>query len=197
MDARGNTIRRVEQLVRPDQPISIELVSTVHVDASGPVDALASPAQLRAWFYANRRRIPVGAADPGAAHLVALRALREVLRSVFGARVADEVPPSSVVEDLNRASRLALGFLELEWAGDGPTAVARSTGAGGDRLLAALACDAIEVLTGAGHQELRACEAPGCVLFFVRTHPRQAWCSPACGNRARVARHYRKVRGSR
>ena len=36
----------------------------------------------------------------------------------------------------------------------------------------------------------RATHAPGCVLYFVQDHPRREWCSTACGNRARVARHY-------
>ncbi|HEY3005705.1 MAG TPA: CGNR zinc finger domain-containing protein [Kribbellaceae bacterium] len=36
----------------------------------------------------------------------------------------------------------------------------------------------------------RACYAPGRVLYFVTGHPRREWCSTACGNRARAARHY-------
>ena len=32
--------------------------------------------------------------------------------------------------------------------------------------------------------------APGCVLYFIKDHPRREWCSTACGNRARAARHY-------
>jgi predicted RNA-binding Zn ribbon-like protein len=42
---------------------------------------------------------------------------------------------------------------------------------------------------------LRACYAPGCVLYFVQDHPRREWCSTACGNRVRAARHYRRHRG--
>nr|WP_137969774.1 CGNR zinc finger domain-containing protein [Streptomyces antimycoticus] len=33
---------------------------------------------------------------------------------------------------------------------------------------------------------------PNCLLFFVKHHARREWCSPACGNRVRVARHYRR-----
>jgi predicted RNA-binding Zn ribbon-like protein len=36
---------------------------------------------------------------------------------------------------------------------------------------------------------LRVCEAPSCGMLFLQEHPRQVWCSQACGNRARVARH--------
>jgi hypothetical protein len=41
---------------------------------------------------------------------------------------------------------------------------------------------------------LRACGAPGCVLMFLKDHPRREWCSNACGNRARQARHYDRTR---
>ncbi|WNM39110.1 CGNR zinc finger domain-containing protein [Micromonospora halotolerans] len=39
---------------------------------------------------------------------------------------------------------------------------------------------------------LLACPAPRCVRYFVKEHPRQAWCKPSCGNRARVSRHYQR-----
>ena len=53
----------------------------------------------------------------------------------------------------------------------------------------------IELLTGSGRARLRRCEGPGCVLYFVAANPRRRWCSPRlCGNRVRVARHYRRYR---
>jgi predicted RNA-binding Zn ribbon-like protein len=62
-------------------------------------------------------------------------------------------------------------------------------------VLAAFATDAIDLLTGPHRQDLRACGAPGCVLLFLKDHPRREWCSAACGNRARQARHYARTRG--
>jgi len=35
-------------------------------------------------------------------------------------------------------------------------------------------------------------QAPGCALFFLKDHPRRERCNPACGNRVRAARAYRK-----
>ena len=63
-----------------------------------------------------------------------------------------------------------------------------------DIVLAAFAVDAIELLTGPRRAALRACGAPGCVLLFLKDHPRKEWCSAACGNRARQARHYARTR---
>jgi predicted RNA-binding Zn ribbon-like protein len=52
-------------------------------------------------------------------------------------------------------------------------------------------------LLGRDTPVLQACLAPGCILYFARTHPRREWCSVECGNRARAARHYQKVRTGR
>jgi len=61
--------------------------------------------------------------------------------------------------------------------------------------LARVAEQAVALLGGADAASLRACYAPGCVLYFVKTHPRREWCSVACGNRVRAARHYQRARG--
>jgi predicted RNA-binding Zn ribbon-like protein len=50
------------------------------------------------------------------------------------------------------------------------------------------------VLGGSGAGRLRRCEAPGCINYYLKDHPRRAWCSPKCGNRVRVARHYHRHR---
>ncbi|MEU0836714.1 CGNR zinc finger domain-containing protein [Streptomyces sp. NPDC005969] len=41
---------------------------------------------------------------------------------------------------------------------------------------------------------LRACHAPWCVRYCVKEHPRQEWCTPSGGNRARAARHHERNR---
>lgn len=61
------------------------------------------------------------------------------------------------------------------------------------RELAALALEGADLLA---EQGLRACGEPGCVLYFHRSHSRREWCSAECGNRARVARHYRRKHDS-
>lgn len=70
-----------------------------------------------------------------------------------------------------------------------------SEGSLADTERAAIAAEAVELFTGEDRVLLRACYAPGCVLYFVKDHPRREWCSPSCGNRARAARHYRRNRG--
>jgi predicted RNA-binding Zn ribbon-like protein len=60
--------------------------------------------------------------------------------------------------------------------------------------LARVAEQAAGLLGGDDAARLRACYAPGCVLYFIKTHPRREWCSVACGNRVRAARHYQRIR---
>ena len=64
-----------------------------------------------------------------------------------------------------------------------------------DIALAAIAQDAIATLIGETGPGLRACEAHGCIRLFIQEHARRRWCSTTCGDRVRVARHYRKVHG--
>ena len=60
--------------------------------------------------------------------------------------------------------------------------------------LAGVARSAIEILGTDLHERLAVCRAPGCGKYHLRGRADQVWCSPACGNRARVARHYRRTR---
>lgn len=59
-------------------------------------------------------------------------------------------------------------------------------------LAGAIARDALELI--ADRATIGVCGAPGCGMFFVPTRPGQVWCCASCGNRARVARHYKRAR---
>ncbi|MBB1246724.1 CGNR zinc finger domain-containing protein [Streptomyces durbertensis] len=82
----------------------------------------------------------------------------------------------------------------LHWPADEPPVARHRTFEAdpGDVLLAALARATIDFLTGPERERLRACTAPRCVRYFVKSHGRQEWCRISCGNRARAARHYRR-----
>lgn len=77
-----------------------------------------------------------------------------------------------------------------------PHARVRAARCPGTNLIAALAGAVIGFLSGPLRARLRTCLAPGCVLYFVKEHGRQEWCSTVCGNRARAARHYRRHRAA-
>ena len=180
----------------PSEPVAVRLMNTIWADRDGVHDALTTVDQLREWFALSELS---GASLLRQADLQAFRSLRNALR-----RVAAEVTTdsrrraASAITDLdgaiaviNTASAPSLptlarsdGRLSLEWQTD-----AR----GGELVRSRLALEASQLFIGEP-PVLRACYGPGCVLYFVKDHPRRAWCSAACGNRARVARHYEKSR---
>lgn len=177
--------------------MAVELHNTLYASAGKPLDGLADRASSEAWVAGLAPRLPTGGkgAGPKPAELIALRqAVRQALQAVI-----DGVPPSRAsIETVNqccaRASRsrvarwLAHARLVADWD------FGRASRA--DVVLSALAADAIDLLTGPDAVNLRVCGAPGCVLMFVKDHPRREWCSAPCGNRARQARHYRRTHKS-
>ena len=135
--------------------------------------------------------------------IVWLRRLRDALRRLAAELTDDHRPDAaSVITDrrtalavLNETCALATTWPALVWPGAAPPhAVARTAHAPSMLAVARLAAQAVNLL--ARPSTLGACEAPGCVRYFVRDHPRRGWCSAACGNRARVARHYRRHHSS-
>ncbi|MEU0158565.1 CGNR zinc finger domain-containing protein [Streptomyces sp. NPDC006261] len=192
----------------------MELASTIHHDGDGGVaDDLETVRGTTRWIQQQTGGIAPREFLSG--ELVADEELRDAIvgvrravRALF-ARVVSPAPPSpadahrlmpadEALARLNAAAARELVAPQLEWPAEGPP-VARLLSAGGDprvRLVAALARDAVDFLSGPEHELLRACHAPRCVRYFIRSHGRQEWCRPSCGNRARVARHYERTRGT-
>ncbi|MFD5825369.1 CGNR zinc finger domain-containing protein [Lentzea sp. NPDC060358] len=133
--------------------------------------------------------------------LTAFRALRRALRDLAGVltedtrEVARDRDLDRAVAEVNRAARSARHWPRLAVEGGELVRHNDSEGSPADRERASIAAEAVELFTGADRVLLRACYAPGCVLYFVKDHPRREWCSASCGNRARAARHYRRNRG--
>ncbi len=178
-----------------DEPLAIELHNTIYAAGGEVVDGLAQPASARAWLAELAGRLPEGGerSGPKPAELVALRdAVRAALHAVLEGVPCDP----AVLDTINRAGARAPTSPRVIWRpGAEPVAATDHHGAGrADVVISAFAADAIELLTGPQLEDLRACGAPGCVLLFLKDHPRREWCSNACGNRARQARHYHRTR---
>jgi predicted RNA-binding Zn ribbon-like protein len=133
------------------------------------------------------------------------RELRDGLRGLAAAVTADPraraagtgTPDlAAAVRAVNAACARAPLWSRLTWASppDAPARTLRSAGTGPEAALSWIAEEAALLFTGPDAGQLRACPGPGCVLYFVRAHPRREWCSAVCGNRARVARHYQRHR---
>ena len=182
------------------EPLAIELANTLFTDGGRPLDALTTPAALARWLEANAERIDAPLPRRrSAGDLERARELRAIIRALLAAAVDGDPAPAAAVGRLNRVAALVPFAARLQWrAGEPPKAHLSLSGADRlDALLALLAQSAIDVLGGTGAGRLRRCEAPGCISYYLKDHPRRAWCSPTCGNRVRVARHYQRTRRAR
>ena len=189
-------------------PLPVALMNTIWADRDGVHDALDAGATD--WLRAAAAVLLVDVPPDGARldtdlheGVARLRQLRDALRRL-AAELTDDPRPdaASAVADrdtaltvLNETCALATAWPAVVWPDDAPPhAVARTAHPPTTLALARLAAEAAALLTRPS--ALGACEAPGCVRYFVRDPARRGWCSAACGNRARVARHYRRHHGS-
>ncbi len=176
------------------EPLPLEFANTRFAHRGHEHEGLREPADLAAWLRQVRDRLPASLPDRdldavGPEELAAARALRDALRTLFTAATAGTPPDTDAAEIVNRAVRGAPSWRELT-TDRGFAAVARTAAPPVSAALAAIADEAVGLLTGPDAAALRACAAPGCMLFYRKDHPRRAWCSPRCSNRVRAARHY-------
>lgn len=178
------------------EPLPIELANATYAVRGRLRDGLQTVEELAAWLDQVRPRLPLPLPDPltvSGADLAAARSLRDAIRALAAAAVAGRHPDPAAVEVLNTQVRTAPRWRELHWD-PSPTAQPHSAAPAVPSVLSAIAQDAVDLFTGPSLADLRACQAPGCVLFFVKDHHRREWCSAACGTRARAARHYTQTR---
>ncbi|GAB3879027.1 hypothetical protein GCM10029964_030640 [Kibdelosporangium lantanae] len=130
----------------------------------------------------------------GASPLREFQRLRDALRSLAAdvtddARLPRPLDPATATEAVNSACAYAPTWSAITAQA---TRTRHSQHTFAEAALSDIAEQAVDLFTGAERDQLRACHAPTCVLYFIRNHPRREWCSASCGNRARVARHYRR-----
>src|SRR5438270_6233035 len=176
------------------QPLAIDVANTVMVVREGEsVDLLATRDDLARWLEPQRERL--GDCRFALAHLPEIRTVRDAVRALLLAVADGRRPPARALEQINRTSRAA------------PVSPCLRVGSGGrleavaspahserlDNLLGTLARAAIELVTGPEAHRLKHCHAPSCGMLFLGA---RRWCCEACGNRARAARHYGRMRAS-
>jgi predicted RNA-binding Zn ribbon-like protein len=160
--------------------------------ASEVVQAPAMPALFGLWEAAPAESVEL---------LRKAVALRHTLRIVFEARVSSaEILPNHVAP-INQILAYAEGFDQLEPIEGrengrvGWRLALHSRTQGLEWLLTAIARSGAELIAEGSAAPIRKCANPACGLFFYddsRTGKRR-WCSMAvCGNRAKVAAHYRR-----
>jgi predicted RNA-binding Zn ribbon-like protein len=183
--------------------ICLDLLAT-----GGPRERLCGTGELRCWLL-GAGLVPAGTpltrVDGG--WLPRFHTLRTDIGALVrpGPPAAATAPAAVPAEAaLARVNALAAGApprLCAVRAADG--ALVRELPGGPDcaALLAAVARDAVELLTDPGEYDLlRSCEGEGCTRVYLDTSRgrRRRWCSSElCGNRERVARHRRRAVAAR
>jgi predicted RNA-binding Zn ribbon-like protein len=193
------------------EPLPVELMNTIWADRDGVHDALSETAGTEAWLRAVAPRVDLMAAsdlDDVATTDIddlanRLRGLRDAVRRLAAEATSDPRPAAApvmneldtAVASVNEAAGAVPRWSALAWTpGAAPSRRIRTSGQLPTAVVSAIAEEAIDLFSQADRLRLRACLAPGCVLYFLKNHPRREWCSLACGNRARAARHYQRHR---
>ncbi|WP_350276397.1 CGNR zinc finger domain-containing protein [Kribbella sp. HUAS MG21] len=183
------------------EPLPIELANTAYAVRGEPREGLDTVEALADWLEANNDRLPwklspQDLAALGDFELTAARELRDAIRTVASAITDDDTdgaaPSGGAIETINHHARWAPQWQELQWEAE-PAARVRSAAPPVTATFSYIAQAAIELFVRQ-RADLRACQGPGCVLFYLQDRPQRRWCSAACGNRARAARHYARHR---
>jgi predicted RNA-binding Zn ribbon-like protein len=176
--------------------VAVDLINTVALPGSPTADdLLPADRDAEAWWRIQRTRVP----DGDLPDLRALRRLRSALREAIEALIDGRPVPQAAIGDLNFFMQSAPTSPRLVLTGTGlRTQTLWHPEYGGNPRLAFIAVQAAGFLSDPAQvRRLRRCANPACSMSFIAVNPRRSWCAPGvCGNRARVARHYRRVGGA-
>ncbi len=187
--------------ILPAEPIVVRLMNTIWADRHDVHDDLTTPADLAAWLDATG--IVDGHVVPTARDVARARRLRDACRALAAHVTADPrtragagADVDRAIADVNSTAAMPAPAAGLVRRGDELTRQIAAPRRPVAAALTAIAQEAVDRFSDSTLPPLRACLAPGCVLYFVKEHPRREWCSTMCANRVRAARHYRRQRGS-
>jgi predicted RNA-binding Zn ribbon-like protein len=186
--------------------MALDLVNTELVNRGRPVDLLQTFEDLLSWLQqagaigerpaeeALNRWGGTRDADETLRHALALRAvLREMaIQITQGASV-----PTDALDLVNSTLRRRHGYTQVVQSEDGYRRVFHLEAQQPEDLLVPVAEAAGDLICNADLSLIRKCENPKCVLYYWDTSKNHArrWCSmTVCGNRAKAAAHYRRVR---
>ena len=193
--------------------LALDLLNTWRFNADQPLDLLQSPEDLIIWLTAAG--LPDGAdcaelsSSPPNRRILLDEALwlRRDILLIVQSLVAGELPPPYTVDALNRiltesGTSFRLDSLTIPPEGD------QEEGMEGQLVLNVhehissvlgvlqpIALSAARIVTEATPTRIRQCASSNCMYWFLDTSKsgRRRWCSMSrCGNRAKVAKHYRQ-----
>lgn len=187
----------------------LDFINTRIVQNGQPVDLLQTFSDLVRWLVearllsreegkqADRKW---GEKSEGVQTLDQARQFRAALREMIERIVAGKSVPSAGTEVINRMLRYRVGYPQLTGRSGKFEREFRAESQEANRLLGLLAESASDLLCTCDFSLIKQCQNPPCVLVFYDTTKNHArhWCSMSvCGNRMKVAAHYRRHRVDR
>jgi len=184
----------------------LDFINTQFVLNGRPVDLLATFSDLVTWLVqvdllsgeeGKKIERQWGKQVEGTETLEQARAFRVTLREMVE-RIADGRPvPQAAIEAINGTLRYRIGYPQLTRRNGKFERGYLAESQEANQVLGLLGEVATDLLCACDHSLIKKCQNPLCVLFFYDTTKNHArhWCSMTlCGNRSKVAAHYRRHR---
>ena len=186
--------------------LCLDFINTRFVLNGQPVDLLATFSDLITWLVqvdlvtgeeAEKIERQWGRQAQGTQTLEQARAFRATLRELVERIAAGRPVPQDAVEAINEMLRYRIGYPQLTRRSGKFERGYQAESREANQLLGLLAEAASDLLCRCDFSLIKKCQNPACVLFFYDTTKNHArhWCSMSlCGNRSKVAAHYRRHR---
>jgi len=186
----------------------LDFINTQLVVNERPVDLLATFSDLVAWLVqvdllnedeAKKVERQWGGQAKGTQTLEQARAFRVTLREMVERIASGRPVPQAAIETINDLLRYRIGRPQLTRRKGKFERGFQAESQDANQLLGLLAEAASDLLCTCDLSLIKKCQNPACVLFFYDTTKNHArhWCSMSlCGNRSKVAAHYRRHRGT-
>ena len=187
----------------------LDFINTQIVLNGRPIDLLATFSDLVAWLVhvhlltgeeAKKIEGQWGSQAEGTQTVEQARAFRVTLREMVERIAAGRSVPPAAIEAINEMLRYRIGYPQLTRRSGKFEQGYQVESQEANQLLGLLAEAASNLLCTCDFSLIKKCQNPLCVLFFydkTKNHARH-WCSMTiCGNRSKVAAHYRRHRSQR
>jgi predicted RNA-binding Zn ribbon-like protein len=185
---------------------ALDFVNTELIQAHTRIDLLEDAESVVHWLAAARLlivRAPTQALElfpeprERAKLLTRARELRSALRALIDQRGANKRTSAKQLEPINALLRLGGGSIRLASTSDGIERRVEHELHDTLQLLQPVASAAVELLCDVDRTRIKPCANHECILYFLDISKNQTrrWCSMGvCGNRTKVAAHYRRQR---
>ena len=186
--------------------LCLDFINTRFVLNGQQVDLLATFSDMVTWLAqvhlltgdgAKKMERQWGDQPKGTQTLEQARAFRAALREMVERIAAGRAVPEAATKAINEMLRYRIGYPQLTRRSGKFERGYQAESQDANQLLGLLAEAATNLLCTCDLSLIKKCQNPACVLFFYDTTKNHArhWCSMTiCGNRSKVAAHYRRHR---